>query len=83
MRESEGKQAPELFAKAFNYFNIGAATVFLFVALFLQWIVAIPIPFLNYPHQSSLLVGSWNSPLVVNGLLVSGLVCEFFSRCVY
>ena len=47
MRESEGKQAPELFAKAFNYFNIGAATVFLFVALFLQWIVAIPIPFLG------------------------------------
>jgi O-antigen/teichoic acid export membrane protein len=47
MRESEGEQATELFAKAFNYFNIGAAAVFLFVALFLEWIVAIPIPFLG------------------------------------
>ncbi|MGF1671731.1 MAG: lipopolysaccharide biosynthesis protein, partial [Balneolaceae bacterium] len=47
MRHSDEKQAPEIFAKAFGYFNIAAAFAFLSVSLFREQIVAINIPVLN------------------------------------
>jgi len=47
MRYSDDSDAPSLFGMAFKYFNIAAALVFLTVGLFVESIVAIPIPFLN------------------------------------
>ena len=47
MRFSEDPDASSLFGMAFKYFNIAAALVFLTVGLFVESIVAIPIPFLN------------------------------------
>ena len=47
MRFSDDPDAPSLFGMAFKYFNIAAALVFLTVGLFVESIVAIPIPFLN------------------------------------
>lgn len=47
MRYSDDSDAPSLFGMAFKYFNIAAALVFLAVGLFVESIVAIPIPFLN------------------------------------
>ncbi|MCR9131094.1 MAG: polysaccharide biosynthesis C-terminal domain-containing protein [bacterium] len=47
MRQSDDADAPHLFAKAFSLFNFAAAIMVLFVALFVDHIVAIRIPFLN------------------------------------
>ncbi len=47
MRHSDNKEAPQLFAKAFGYFNIAAAFAFLTVSLFREQIVAINIPVLD------------------------------------
>lgn len=47
MRKSEDKEAPQLYAQVFTYFNIVAAVLFLFVGLFLDQLVAIRIPFLD------------------------------------
>jgi O-antigen/teichoic acid export membrane protein len=47
MRYSDDPDAPNLFGLAFKYFNIAAALVFLTVGLFVESIVAIPIPLLN------------------------------------
>lgn len=47
MRHSDNKEAPQLFAKAFGYFNIAAAFAFLTVSLFREQIVTINIPVLD------------------------------------
>lgn len=47
MRKSEDEEAPELFAKTFSVFNGAAAVILLVVALFVEYIVAIRIPFLD------------------------------------
>ncbi|MEQ9308232.1 MAG: oligosaccharide flippase family protein [Balneolaceae bacterium] len=47
MRQSDQKDAPELFAQTFSFFNIAAAVLFLTVSLFLPQIVSIKIPFLD------------------------------------
>lgn len=47
MRQSDQKDAPELFAQTFTFFNIAAAVLFLTVSLFLPQIVSIKIPFLD------------------------------------
>lgn len=47
MRQSDQKDAPELFAQTFNFFNIAAAVLFLGVSLFLPQIVSVKIPFLD------------------------------------
>lgn len=47
MRISEDPDAPETFARAFRYFNLAAAGVFLVVSLFVEQIVAIRIPLLD------------------------------------
>ena len=47
MRHSDDPDAPNLFGLAFKCFNIAAALVFLTVGLFVESIVAIPIPLLN------------------------------------
>lgn len=47
MRKSDEHDAPQLYAQAFMFFNVAAALVFLVVALFLDQIVAIKIPFIN------------------------------------
>ncbi|GAB5410759.1 MAG: oligosaccharide flippase family protein [Balneolaceae bacterium] len=47
MRQSDQKDAPELFAQTFTFFNIAAAILFLMVSLFLPQIVSIKIPFLD------------------------------------
>jgi O-antigen/teichoic acid export membrane protein len=45
MRHSEDPDAPRIFARAFLYFNLVAAALYLSVGLFAQEIVAIRIPF--------------------------------------
>jgi O-antigen/teichoic acid export membrane protein len=45
MRVSDDPDAPRLFARAFIYFNIAAAALYLMVGLFAHEIVAIRIPF--------------------------------------
>jgi O-antigen/teichoic acid export membrane protein len=45
MRHSDDPDAPRIFARAFLYFNIVAAALYLLVGLFAQEIVAIRIPF--------------------------------------
>ena len=47
MRQSDEPNAPIIFGQAFRYFNLAAAAVFLGVGLFVESIVAIPVPFLN------------------------------------
>ena len=47
MRQSDDPEAPQVFAKAFTLFNLAAAIMVLFVALFVDHIVAIRIPFLD------------------------------------
>jgi O-antigen/teichoic acid export membrane protein len=47
MRQSDEPNAPVIFGQAFRYFNVAAAAVFLGVGLFVESIVAIPVPFLN------------------------------------
>ncbi len=47
MRKSDDEDAPALYAQAFRYFNGAAGILFLFVALFINQIVAIKIPVLN------------------------------------
>lgn len=47
MRQSDGEDAPALFAQTFTFFNVAAAVVFLTVSLFLEQIVSIKIPFLD------------------------------------
>ncbi len=47
MRKSDDEEAPELFARTFSLFNIAAAGILLFVALFVEQIVAIRIPILD------------------------------------
>ncbi len=47
LQHSEDDDAPALFADTFLYFNIAAAAVFLGVALFVEKIVQIRIPFLD------------------------------------
>jgi O-antigen/teichoic acid export membrane protein len=44
MRHSDDPDAPKIFARAFVYFNIAAAALYLLVGLFAQEIVAIRIP---------------------------------------
>ncbi|MEX1062489.1 MAG: polysaccharide biosynthesis C-terminal domain-containing protein [Balneolaceae bacterium] len=44
MRHSEDADAPVVFARVFIYFNLVAAGLYLFVGLFAQEIVALPIP---------------------------------------
>jgi O-antigen/teichoic acid export membrane protein len=45
MRHSDDPDAPKIFARAFIYFNLTAAALYLLVGLFAQEIVAIRIPF--------------------------------------
>ncbi len=45
MRHSDDSEAPRLYARAFLYFNLFAAAVYLVVGLFASEIVAIPIPY--------------------------------------
>ncbi len=47
LQHADDKDAPELFSDVFLYFNIFAGIVFLTVALFVDKIVQIQIPFLN------------------------------------
>lgn len=47
MRKSDDEEAPKLFARTFSLFNIAAAGILLFVALFVEQIVAIKIPFME------------------------------------
>ena len=47
MRQSDEPNASVIFGQAFRYFNVAAAAVFLGVGLFVESIVAIPVPFLN------------------------------------
>ncbi len=47
MRKSDDEEAPQLFARTFSLFNIAAAGILLFVALFVEQIVAIRIPFMD------------------------------------
>lgn len=47
MRKSDQKEAPQLFAETFIYFNMGAALIFLVVSLFVEQIVAIKVPILD------------------------------------
>lgn len=47
IRMSDKPDAPDAFARAFRYFNLAAATVFLVVSLFVEQIVAIRIPLLD------------------------------------
>ncbi len=47
MRKSDDQDAPDLFARTFSIFNVAAAGILLFVALFVDQIVAIRIPFTN------------------------------------
>lgn len=47
MRKSEEDEAPKLFAQTFSVFNVAAAGILLIVALFVENIVAIKIPFLD------------------------------------
>ncbi|SMO62008.1 lipopolysaccharide biosynthesis protein [Gracilimonas mengyeensis] len=48
MRQSEEQSAPQTFAQTFSFFNLAAAAVFLFVALFVEQIVSIKIPILDF-----------------------------------
>lgn len=48
MRKSDDKEAPEIFAASFKYFNLAAAGIFLFVSLFSEQIVGLKIPFTNF-----------------------------------
>ncbi len=48
MREADDESAPRTFANTFVLFNIAAAAVFLFVALFAEQIVALKVPILNF-----------------------------------
>jgi len=45
MRKSDEEQAPEIFSETFNYFNVGAAGIFIFFSLFVYQLVQIKIPF--------------------------------------
>ena len=44
MRQSDKEDAPKVFAQAFTFFNAAAAILFVTVALFVEYIVAIKIP---------------------------------------
>lgn len=45
MRHADDPEAPHLYARAFDYFNLMAAMVYLMVGLFARELVSFPIPF--------------------------------------
>jgi len=47
MRYANDKSSPELFGRIFFYFNIACTAVFLVVGLYAEYIVALPVPFLD------------------------------------
>lgn len=48
MRKSDDREAPQIFALSFRYFNLAAAAIFLFVSLFTRQIVGLKIPFTGF-----------------------------------
>src|SRR5690625_3137273 len=45
MRHADDPEAPAIFSRAFSYFNLAAAAIFLVIGLYTVEIAAIPIPF--------------------------------------
>lgn len=70
MRTSQDVDSKKVFAEAFNYFNVFAVFVLLSISLFVDQIVAIPIPFLD-----STLIGDeyWMGLSIVPVLLMAYL----------
>lgn len=68
MRHSDDEEAPGLFAKTFNLYNVVAALFFLSVALFTRDIAALKVPF-----TSATLIGSdyWEGLNIVPYLLLA------------
>lgn len=48
MRQAGDDSAGDTFSRTFNAFNVAAAAIFLGVALFAEYIVALPVPFTDY-----------------------------------